>query len=197
VDGRIACTDCDLLYEPQELGPRQAARCVRCGAVLTQRAETNIQHMLALSLAALGLFVIANVDPIMSLQLLGETSRCTIIGSVGVFARAGYWELAVLVFLLAILLPLLKLFLLTYILGPLSLGRTVPGMAAAMGLYQRIDEWGMLDIFMLGILVALTKISDIAHVELGAGLAAFVGLFITTVTLSVNLDPHAVWRRLA
>ncbi len=195
--GRIACTDCDLLYDQQALQPKEVARCARCGAVLYQSAEANIHQMLALAIAALVLFIIANIDPIMSMRILGESSRCTIIGSVQVFARGGYWELSVLVLLLAILLPLVKLVLLIYILAPLQVHRTVPGMAPAMALYQRIDEWGMLDIFMLGILVALTKISDIAHVELGAGLAAFVGLFITTVTISVNLDPHAIWKRIS
>ena len=192
----IACPDCDRLYPETPLGPKQVARCSRCGAVLYRSAETNIEHMLALSIAALVLFVIANADPIMSLQIFGDVSRCTILGAVRVFARSGYWELSLLVLLLAVILPLLKLVLLIYLLTPLQLNRKLPGMAQAMALYQRIDEWGMLDIFMLGILVALTKISDIAHVELGMGLAAFIGLFVTTVTISVTLDPHAIWKRL-
>ena len=192
----IACQDCDRLYPVQPLQPREMAKCARCGAVLYRSAESNINEMLALSIAALILFVIANVDPMMTLKIFGESSRCTIIGAVDIFAKVGYMELAILVLLLAFILPLVKLLLLIYILTPMALDRKAPNAASAMVLYQHIDEWGMLDIFMLGILVALTKIADIAHVELGMGLFAFIGLFITTVSISMTLDTHAIWKKL-
>ena len=193
---RIACADCGALYEIRPLGTKGIVKCARCDAVVYRHENSDFRKPLIFAVTGLLCFFIANIWPMQILSLIGDTNRATIIGSVITLARSGFFELAVIVFFMAFLIPLLKLSLVIYVLAPLQLNRRLHGMVWAMKLAQRLRIWGMVDVYMLAIIVALKKISALAHLHLGPGLYAFIGLFVMQIALAKTFDTRAVWERI-
>ena len=193
----IACRECDLLHTLKVLKRGEMARCSRCGSLLYQEKGNSIARPFALVIGGLILFVFANYYPILSLKVIGTTTANTLMSGVLALYAGGLRSIALLVFLTTIFIPLLKLVLLFYVLYPLTVfKRKAPGTALAFRTYQAIDLWGMLEVYMLTIIVALTRLGDIATVQWNMGLYAFVGLFLLTFSASATLDPRIIWERL-
>jgi paraquat-inducible protein A len=108
----------------------------------------------------------------------------------------GMWPLALLVLGVTILAPLAKLLATVYVLLPLRFGRRVRGMAGMFRATEIMQPWAMLEVFLLGVIVAYVKLSDLAKLELGVALIAFVALILTMIAAEVALDPREVWDRL-
>ena len=189
-----ACPHCDLLCEITALEPRESAHCRRCGSLLYQHKIRSINRTLAWAIAGLLLFIPANVYPILQLQALGLEQDATLFKGVIALIDNGLWSVAILTFLLTIAVPLLKHLLLSAVLWRSH--RPSPRLARWFRYYHRIDAWGMLEIYMLGILIALVKLGDLAEVVTGLGLYSFIGLFITSVGAHISLDKSEVWERL-
>ena len=83
-------------------------------------------------------------------------------------------EIAVAVVLFVVVFPLLKILIGLAVVGPLTFGRKLPGANALYRLFDKLHPWAMMEIFLLGVLVAYTKLVDLATVEFGPSLIAFV-----------------------
>ena len=192
----IACKDCDLLIERVDTPPGDKALCPRCENPLYQRRQQGIERTLALAITGLLLFIPANLLPVMSLQLIGhETSTTIYEGSLVLFREGLYWT-ALLVFSASVVIPLCKLLLMLFVSGTLQLGRSSPLLPYAMRYYHHIDEWGMLEVYMLGVLVAVVKLKGMASVIPDVGLYCFIGLLLVTTLMSSLLDQDNVWEQI-
>ncbi len=192
----IACKDCDLLLERIDIPPGDKALCPRCENPLYQRRERAIERTLALAITGLLLFLPANLLPVMSLQLIGQETSTTIYeGSLTLF-REGLYLTALLVFSASVVIPVCKLLLMLFVTGTLQLGRSSPLLPYAMRYYHHIDEWGMLEVYMLGVLVAVVKLKGMASVIPDIGLYCFIGLLLVTTLMSSLLDPDEIWERI-
>lgn len=189
----IACFECDLLLEKQRVPTGSRAKCPRCGHILHQPVHRSVEKIMALALTGLILFVPAVCMPLLSLSVLGQSEQQTVLSGVVVLYQEGYGWVAGLVGLCSIIVPLLKLLLLLYVSVGLSLKSPVKALARCFRLYHRLDTWGMLEVYLLGILVSMVKLLDIAEVIPGMGLYCFVGLLLITVLLSASLDEVSVW----
>jgi paraquat-inducible protein A len=108
----------------------------------------------------------------------------------------GLWAVALLVFLVAILIPLIKLLALVFVLYPLDRGRR-PRYAGPLFRYvEKLHPWAMMEVYLLGVFVAYVKLVDLASIEIGVGLVAFVALIVTMVAADAALETHAVWERI-
>ena len=192
----IACHDCDGLFPLEAIRLGLCAKCPRCGAVLYQPKKDTVERSLALVLTGLIFYIPANVFPIFILKTMGNVRENIMISGVIKLFREGLWDLAVLVFCASILIPLVKLMTLFYVLAAAKLRRKFAGVAKVFRVYHFIDEWGMLEVYMLGILVALTKLGALADVYLGLGFYSFIGLMLITVFSSTALDSQFVWNEL-
>jgi paraquat-inducible protein A len=192
----MACHDCGLLHHLPPLGRRGASRCTRCGASLWRYKPDSIDRALMLTLAALILFVVANTFPFLTFSLEGRATTSTLITGVIKLYEDGMWALAALVFGATILVPLAKLLATTYVLLPLRLNRRMPGLAAVFRAIEIMQPWAMMEVFLLGVIVAYVKLSDLAKLELGTALIAFIALILTMVAAEAALDPREVWARL-
>ena len=190
------CHHCDQLHRHVALAPGETANCTRCGSVLASNRSGGLEVSLALLCAAIPVFVIANCFPIITLNLIGNTQSSLLITGVIQFAQSGLWPLAALVFLTSILLPGIYLFGLLYVLAPIHFGKTVRHAGWLFRLLSRIEAWNMLEIVLLGVLVALTKLGSIADLVLGPALYAFVALILLNTLTSVTLDKYAVWQQI-
>lgn len=194
--GLTACKECDLLHRIVPLAPGGKALCTRCAAPLYRHVPGSIDRACALYLAALMLWAMANAFPFVSLRLGGRVEENVMLSGPLALAREGMPELGLLVFLTSILFPLLTIAGSLYVLLPLRLGRRLPGAAPAYRLVRLLNPWSLVGVFMLGLLVSLVKLLDLADVVPGAGLYAFAGLLLATAAASANLDHDAVWPRI-
>src|SRR5215475_2603150 len=163
----LACHDCDVLQREVPVPPGGSARCPRCGAVLYLRRENGLDRTLAYSHGAAALYIIAISFPIVGLEAAGHHSCTTLFGAVRTLWDQGMGSVAGLVFTTTILMPGLEIAALLYLLLPLKLGWVPRGLPAVFRTVHAIRPWGMVEVFMLGTLVALTKLAHLASVEPG------------------------------
>jgi paraquat-inducible protein A len=191
----VACHDCDLLHRLGEIPEGSTARCGRCGGLLRKRARRSIERTLSLVMGAAVLFAIANLFPFLSFDMKGQETRTTLVTGVNDLWQQGYPELASLVLVTIFLAPMFQIAILLYVLLPLHRGRIPWQMPRAFRLLRRVEPWSMMEVFMIGILVAIVKLLDMARIEPGLSLFAFVLLFVLITAAVTSLDPHAVWER--
>jgi paraquat-inducible protein A len=192
----MACHDCGLIHHLRALPERGAASCTRCGAVLYRHKTNSIDRALMLTLAALILFVVANSFPFLTFALEGRATTSTLISGVIKLYEDGMWALAALVLGATILVPLANLVATLYVLLPLRLNRRIWGLARVFRAVEIMQPWAMMEVFLLGVIVAYVKLSDLAHLELGTALYAFIALILTMIAAEVVLEPREVWDRL-
>ena len=190
------CHHCDQLHEIRPLATGEVATCVRCGSSIASNHSLDNELSLALILAAVPTFIIANCFPIITLNVIGNSQSSLLITGVLQLVESGLWPLAILVFLTSIFLPGLYLVGLLYVLLPLRFGKTPKHAGSIFRWVSRIEAWNMLEIFMLGILVALTKLGSIADLVLGPALYAFIALILLTTLNNAVLNRAVVWAKM-
>jgi paraquat-inducible protein A len=193
----LACPECDLLQSDSAVPRPRKALCARCGATLYQRHDHGLDRTAALTVAALALFAIANGFPILSLELQGEHTTATLGGAVEALWSHGMPALAALVCFAAIAMPFAELAGLVYIVVPLRYGHRVPYFGPVYRAVRFATRWAMVDVFVLGVLVALVRLTSLATVETGIGLWAFVVLMLVLASIEANFDPRELWQRAA
>ena len=189
----VACHDCDLLHRHVALPPKGVARCTRCGATLYRDATGAFDRTLAFSLASLILLLVANLFPFLTFKMGGLVEINHIASGVGELGSQGYRGLAALVFFSTVLAPALRLALLAFLSINLRSGWRPPGLRPALKVAAKLQEWAMLDVFLLGAIVAVIKLSDLADVQLDLGFYAFCGLILTLSAANSAFDSHAAW----
>ncbi|RYU62443.1 paraquat-inducible protein A [Methylolobus aquaticus] len=192
----VACLDCDAVYRAPRLAPGERASCARCGALLAERKRHGLEYPLALALTSTVLFVLANVYPLLRLNIAGRAQSGEILSSVHQLYEQGYWEVAALVFVVTIAAPLFRILSVLYVLGPLRMSRRVPGAVFVFRLVEITHPWAMAEVFMLGILVAIVKLADLATIQAGPALFAFAAMIVTMAATDASLDDQAVWEKL-
>ena len=191
----IACHECDLLQREVPLSPGAVARCGRCGAELYRAAHASIDYPLAFCLAAAVLFIVANAYPIVGLNIQGTSNFTTLLGAVQALWGQEMRLIAALVCVTTLLVPAIELAVMIHLLLALKLGRTPAGFTAIMRVLQSVGPWGMVEVFMLGILVALVKLTHFATVIPGLALWCFGMLILLLTAMAASFDRRDVWDR--
>jgi paraquat-inducible protein A len=192
----IVCEQCDAVHHRQPPGACEIARCQRCGGELERHIGSRYERLLPLTVASLIMFVIANSFPIVEIELQGLSSRTTLFGAVLTLNQDGMSLVAMLVLATTILFPLVQLLILLYLLVPSVRQSPRPGFKWLLRMMHTVRPWGMVEVFLLGVLVALVKLSRIANVIPGMALWAFAALTIL-LTAVVSFSPHYLWQLLA
>lgn len=193
VEPLIACEHCGAIFRRHTLQRGERALCARCGTTLWRFSSITLSGWLALSLAALICFAVANAYPVVGMSVAGMTREAAMLDAVTMTWNQGYYATAVMSGLSGFLLPLCQLLLLLWILAPLALGRLPWGFDTAVRVYGFLRPWSMISVFLLGVLVAVVKLAGMASVSLEPGLFAF-GALTVLLTLLDRLSPHALWR---
>ena len=188
----IGCHTCGLV---SIVADAAHAHCPRCGSALHLRRRDSIASAWALSLAALVLYLPANIYPVLTVVQLGAGEPSTILGGVRELVSNGLWPLALLVFFASIAVPVLKLISLGVLLISTQRhsrwrlhDRTI--------LYRVVDgigRWSMIDVFMISILVALVHFGALVTVNPGPGAIAFAAVVILTMFAAERFDPRLMW----
>ncbi|MCB2262809.1 MAG: PqiA/YebS family transporter subunit [Candidatus Thiosymbion ectosymbiont of Robbea hypermnestra] len=195
-DALIQCHACGLLQRNPPLPAGGAVRCGRCATMLRRHIPEGAERALALILAGLILFVIANGFPLLSIRLQGQTVEMTLFTGIETLYRQGMWPLSLVVFFTGILAPGIRLVLLLSVLIPLGMNRVGRGSATRFRYAAALAPWGMLDVFLLGLLVSVVKLADQTVVIPGTSLFAFVVLIFVLAAAQVALSGDPLWSRL-
>ena len=193
----MACQECDLLQRIPALPVGGRARCARCGFLLAARPRDPLELPLVLTLTALIVFIVANAMPLMDLAAVGRYASTTILGGARQMWLDGERITAMIVVFCAVIAPALYLLLM---LAVLIAARRPPlphwsGELLRWGLHMQ--PWAMYDVMLLGILVALIKIAQLATVDPGIGLFAMGLLAVLLPAIAVTFDAREVWKRVA
>ncbi len=194
-DGLTTCHECDTLHRLRPLAPGASACCTRCGALLYRQPAGGVDRPLALAIAALGLFVLSNVYPLIALELEGRVEESLVLSGVGALWRSGMTSLAILMLLTSFVFPLITLLGLLWLLLPVRLGFLAPGTATVFRAVKAAGPWTLLGVFMLGVLIAFVKLADLATVLPGVSLYAFAGLIVCAAGAMASFDSSLIWPR--
>lgn len=182
----IVCYGCDLVQRRNPAAAR--ARCARCNAELYRTHSASIDAAIALALTAAILLLLSNLYPLVALQLNGASRETTLIGAVLGLYREGYGLIGALVLLTTVLIPSFQIASLLYVLLPLRQGRRAKRQNELFRTLTRLRPWAMPEVFMLGALVALVKLSALAEVVAGISLFSY-GAFMLTLAALTSITP--------
>ncbi len=192
-DDLVGCPDCDLLIRKRTPERGYNLSCPRCGAILIKSHRDSIDRTLALSLSGLFLFIPASFLPLLEFSVLGFSGNCTMVKAAIRMFTGGYWWMGFLVMFCSIIVPFTVLFILFMISFSMKLGRRPFFLPQALKTYHHLTEWTMLDVYMIGLLVALIKLKDFGDIFSGPGLFSFIGLLIMMILTTLTFDSHHVW----
>ena len=192
----VACPECDLLQRLPVLPPGSKARCPRCGYMVASRTTDPVDRPLALTITALIALIIANTTPLMGLSAVGRSASTTIVGGAYDMWRQGQEVTAMIVAFCAVIAPTAYLlFLLTVLLAV----RRPPAphwVGEMLRWAESMRPWSMNEVMLLGILVALIKIAELAIVDAGIGMYAVGALVLLFPAIMVTFDPDEIWQRI-
>ncbi len=192
--GLWGCECCGMVSRASHRGDA-TPRCPRCLYALHERKPYSLQRTLAYLAAAVLLYIPANVLPVMgTASVLGKYEH-TILGGIVELWHAGSWELAAIVFIASIAVPILKIAALTLLVATAhfrSRWRQVER-TRLYRLLETVGHWSMLDVFVVVILVGMVRFGAFASVRPEPGLLAFGGVVIATMLASASFDPRLIW----
>ena len=193
----IACHECDLLQRVPELAPGGKAKCARCGYTVASRPSASLDRALALTVTAAIVFIIAHTTSLMGLSAVGRSSSTTIFGGVLQMWEDGERITAVIVLFCAGIAPGVYIAFMLTVLAAIRRPPAPLWVGEMMRWGHHMWPWSMNEVMILGILVALIKIAELATVEAGIGMYAMGGLVVLFPAIALSIDEHETWRRIA
>jgi paraquat-inducible protein A len=192
----IACLHCDLLQRIPQLAPGASARCPRCNKELWRRRADSLNRTLALTVAAAVLYVVANSVPMLGLTIVGRDASTTVIGGAQHLWDNGQRIVGVLVLFTAVIAPALQISLMLAIVTGAMRARPPSWVGTLLRYHPTTRIWSMIEVMMVGVLVALVKIADYATVIPGMALFVLWVLVFLLAGMSAAFDTREVWERI-
>jgi len=188
----LICRDCDTVHRAITLETANVAYCSSCNAVLARRHSRDVSHVLAITIAAAILFAIASATPVLAIEFGAIRTQANVwTAALSLASGWAVWA-AVALALATFLVPLLQIGLLLWVLSFASAGRRAPAFRIALVALHWLRPWSMTEVFLLGALVTIVKLSAWVHIVPGEGLWALGGLTILLAMLS-RYEPRAWW----
>jgi paraquat-inducible protein A len=190
----IVCPACDLAHRLTAAPARGRGQCARCRTPLQRPENASIDTAIALAVCSLVLLLLSNAYPLVAMQVNGSSRDTTLIGAaLGLYAQ-GFTSLGALVFLTTVAAPLLQVVTLLYVLIPLWSRRRALGQSIALRVLIRVRSWNFMEVFMLGALVALVRLSNFAHIVAGTALWSCALLMLCLSALTSVTSTEQLWR---
>lgn len=188
----IICEHCDGVYEKAQLSKHQTALCQRCGGVLQRYNGMTVQQRLALTLTAAVLWVFANFYPVMSISLKGLRNSATLWDSVVALSDGPITFIALVAAISIIIAPMFQLLLLIWVLSFALVAKRSPAFKLCMRWLETLRPWSMLEVCLLGAMVAVFKLAGLLDVIPGIGLFALAVLSLLLIRIA-GRDVRELW----
>lgn len=196
LDQLTACEDCDLLLPVTEAPPNHSAVCPRCNAVISRRSTHSIAKTLALSLTGLLLYLPAISQPLMTFESFGFSDSASVIDSILIFLHNGYYFVSFMVLISALIFPLILLSLIFTISLQMWRNRYPSVLARLFRTYLKLEEWAMVEVYLLGIMITVIKMSDAAEIHYHAGIFCFSALVLISMAITTVIDKDFFWGKI-
>ena len=190
------CPGCGLLQEIPELAPGGSAHCARCPTVLRRVSAHQLQHLVALAMAALILLVVMCTSSLMSVETAGIRRVANLFSGPEELVRQNMAPLAFVVLFVTVLAPLARLVAAVYVLIRAHERHPPHHLRYLFAWAEKLRPWSMIEVFVLGVFVAYVKLGDLVTIGLRTGVYALLALTVVLVWLDSALDREAVWERL-
>lgn len=190
----VVCEQCGLPHRWQPMTPREIAHCVRCEAVVGRGHRLPITSVLALTAAAAAAWLVSVTMPLMSISLRGGAESATLPDAIVAAWRNGQEMVAIVAAITALIAPASFIALRLYVLAPLAAGRRPPGFAWCVRALHQAGRWNMVEVFTVGVLLSLVRLSSLADTSPGPGLFALGAVtFLFAAIESAGLK-HLWWQ---
>ncbi|QQZ34106.1 paraquat-inducible protein A [Pseudomonas sp. SK2] len=190
----IICEYCDAVYHRAPLRRHQSAVCTRCGGVLYRHNGLTPQQRLALSITGGVLLVFANAYPVMTISMSGLSNSATLWDAVMVLSSGSITFMALVLALSIIFAPVLQIAVLCWVLSFAMSDRRSPAFGACMQALERLRPWSMLEVCLLGAMVAVIKLAGLLDVIPGIGLIALAALSVLLIYIA-GRDIRDLWEQ--
>lgn len=189
--GLILCLQCNKLNSATE----QHQQCSRCNAVLFDRKPKSLQYTIAWTIAAMVMFIPANMLPIMVFSKLGNPEASTIMSGIVTFMKLGMYPVAAIVFVASFIVPLGKIIGLVVLVHGTQKAEK-PQLEQRTKLYHIVEflgPWSMLDVFVVSLMVGVVNLGFITSIEAGPGINYFALMVVFTMFAANSFDPRLLW----
>jgi paraquat-inducible protein A len=190
----ILCPSCDLVHRGTKAPEQGRTQCARCRAPLQRAQGAALDTAIALAACALVLLFLSNAYPLVEMHVNGSTRETTLIGAALGLHAQNFDTLAALVLLTTVIAPLLQITALLYLLLPLRRQRHARGQQTVFRLLTRIRQWSFTEVFLLGVLAALVRLSTYTYLVTGISLWSCVLLMLCLSALASITSPEQIWR---
>jgi len=189
----VCCHECDELVAIHHPYREGRFKCPQCGSLLFRHKAGMIEKMYALSISALILFGVTNYFPFLSFEVAGNISHANFFTSVLYLSKEGEYLLSLAILMTTIVIPLLRIVLFVVLFAPLY-HRHIPSYATnVLKILEYSTPWGMLDVFLIGVLVSLVKLVKMGSIIAGTSVWAFGVLVFVLAYMQVVYNPHQIW----
>lgn len=191
----IACTHCDLLVDTTALNTGEKAVCPRCHQLL-YLDDKSFSNSLALLFTALFIYFPAVLLPFLNMETSGREQQISLFSSIVEIAVGNTAILALTVFFLVLTFPLVNILGLLSIMLPLSRGKPPFFGVGSARFIMKLAPWNMVEVYLVGVLVTLVKLSSLADIDFLEGFYAFVLLILINTFIALFLPRKRIWQRI-
>jgi paraquat-inducible protein A len=191
-DQLIICEHCDSVYQKVTLAKHQKTLCTRCGGVLQRYNGLTVEQRLALTFTALMLWIFANFYPVMSISFKGVKNSATLWDSVLALSLGPITFIAMVAAIAMVIAPIFQLLLLIWVLSFALTRQRSPGFKFCMRWLETLRPWSMLEVCLLGAMVAVIKLAGLLDVLPGIGLFALAALSLMMIRIA-GRDIRELW----
>jgi paraquat-inducible protein A len=187
--GLCLCHDCGNVCRLAD------GECPRCEAPLHRRKPNSYSRTWATLIAAIVLYVPANLLPVMYTDMFGSGSENTILSGVIEFWKGGSWDIALLIFIASVVVPCVKFMVLGLLLVSAQ-RRSRWAMRERARLYRFIEVigyWSMLDVLVVALVAALVQFRALSSIEPRMGILFFGLVVVLTMISAMSFDPRLIW----
>lgn len=190
----ILCPDCDLLL-PQIKSPiGYSISCPRCGKRLSKQKNDSVLRTFVLAMTGLLMYLPAVLLPLMTFKSLGFSDSANVIESIINFYQNKYYFVSLMVFLSSIVFPFLLLTMMFFITFNLQRRRYPSYLPRLFRIYLHLEEWAMIEVYLLGIMITVIKMVDSSEIVYQSGIFCFVCLVLLSLAISTTIDKEYFWR---
>ncbi len=189
-----SCHHCGVLIEEEPPPGTRRLACPRCGITLWKDRDRVVARSLAFAVTGLILFIPALLFPIFTFEVVGRKNSNLMITGVADLYGSGAGVIAVIVFLTSIAVPLFRFVAVVLITAPIAAGRPNQRTLRLNSLIAKLDNWAMLDVYLLAIVVTHAKLSNFGSMAFGPGWPALLGIILCSIAVTLCYSPYTIDR---
>jgi paraquat-inducible protein A len=193
LDNLVICKKCATLHHKVILKERTKAICTTCKSVLYRKHHDLLGKSLALSITTLIFFIVANLFPIVTIDLGGSISNITLSSVFLTMLEQEFYFAGLMCAFVIFLLPLALILNFTILLIFMRLKIKENFVKKMLVFLSTLLPWNMVEIFLISILVAMVKLIGYAEIHFGISFWALVLFVLTDLYLTKSISLIALW----